>query len=89
MDEIEKANSVAHQIATAALMQTLYAALMGARTKAEFKQMGRSLEGATVQNLARLATISGSKEADNYVREAASAYVSHFFASIECPPHLP
>lgn len=88
MDQNGKADAIAHQIAIAALMQTLYAALMHAGSKAEFRQMANALETATVKNLDHLTT--GTSEAtETYVREAASGYVSRFFASIQVPPHLP
>ncbi len=89
MEKYEKADAVAHQIATSALLQTLYGALMGASSKAEFRQIAQALEAATVRNLEALAVPNVPAETENYVQEAASGYVSRFFATIQPPPHLP
>lgn len=90
MDNDDKANAVAHQIATMALLQTIYGALMNASTKAEFRQMGQALEASTVARLDELALHQQVGSATKtYVKEAASDYVSRFFASIKVPDHLP
>lgn len=72
----------------ASLMQTIYGALMNAGSKADFRQMAQALEEATVKNLEQLST-QADELTTEYVREAASGYVSRFFASIRVPPHLP
>jgi hypothetical protein len=88
MDDRERADAVAHRIAMASLMQTLYGALMGASSQDEFRRMAQALEDATVKNLERLST-QADEQTTEYVKEAASGYVSRFFASIQAPPHLP
>ncbi|WP_126111830.1 MULTISPECIES: hypothetical protein [unclassified Bosea (in: a-proteobacteria)] len=88
MDDRERADAVAHRIAMASLMQTIYGALMNAGSKADFRQMAQALEEATVKNLEQLST-QADELTTEYVREAASGYVSRFFASIRVPPHLP
>jgi hypothetical protein len=89
-EEIARANDIAAQIAIAELLRVIIAEAFYVADRNEFKSRLRALEEATVSGITnRRLFPNANNAAEQYVKEAASGWITNIFASILHPGDNP
>jgi hypothetical protein len=86
IDPTQRASDVAFDLAMTAIVRRLFGELLYRGDAEKFRTLMRKFEDVVIDDLKTMSVTKSSNEyTDNYVKEAASQFVSRFFASVQPP----
>ncbi len=90
MDQVQKANEIAHQIAVGDILRAIIAEMTHDPSRDVTRARLRAMEEQIVAGLEGRRHFSEANDAtENYIKEAASGYVTRIFATIKHPDDPP